>query len=81
MTTIHYCPVCGQPMTHQGNQIDYRTGHEGESYPMLSCKNNPACRMTNATVSLGNTQDDAFYMIWHVERKYDVFTGEELTRD
>lgn len=76
--TTYYCPVCGNPMTFQGMQPDYKRGHEGESYPVLACKDSPACPVHNATVSLGCMQEDRFYDGWKVKRIYSPLTGQRI---
>jgi C4-type Zn-finger protein len=74
----YYCPVCGNPMTVQGMQIDYTPGHAGESFPVLACKDNADCPLRGATVSLEGTQTDRFYDGWKVKRIYNPLTGQRI---
>lgn len=74
----YFCPVCGSPMTFQGMQPNYMRGHEGESYPVLACKDDPVCPVNQATVSLDAMQTDTFYNNWKVKRVYSPLTGERI---
>lgn len=73
-----YCPLCGKPMTDQGDQIDYRKGHEGQTFKQLSCKDNPECRIYTDTLTLDSLESGEYFNRWGYTPRYSLYTGKEL---
>lgn len=79
-TATHYCQLCGNIMHEQGQQVDYRKGHEGHVDELVACQN-ATCKLYSAifTVALLLSGDCA--CIWSFTPMFDLLTGKELIHE
>lgn len=69
-----YCPVCGQPMTVDGEVVMPKSGR---TFLQITC-DTPKCQAYRATASDVSVKDGSFATAWKLKVKFDVNTGEVL---
>lgn len=76
MPTTYYCPLCGQPLTIHGVQHYPR-----KDETVVSCKDNPGCRLRRQTTTVESIAAGVFQDCWNFRNAYDFQTGVKIEQD